>query len=233
MKNILVIKYGDTYPEILDKYGSFDDWVIEQSNLPRNVFKIFDLSKGQKLRHPGEYIAAIITGSHHNVNEKSQWISYLKDWIITAQYSNTYVLGICFGHQIIAEALGGKVSQNKKGLHIGADKISLSKEGINDPLFKNINKNTRYYFSHNYSIDQAPEQSEVLANNDKCSVAAFKKNKLYGVQFHPEFTGNIFEMYSTTLNNTPPQTNRGKSKIKASEQTIISNFLDLAFKFEI
>lgn len=220
-------------PEIFDKYGNFDDWIIKQSNLPPNVFKIFDLNKGQKLRHPGEYIAAIITGSHHNVDEKTHWISHLKDWIITAQYSNIYVLGICFGHQIIAEALGGIVSPNKEGLHIGSNKISLSKNGIIDPLFKNTSQNTQYYFSHNYCIDKIPDQAEILAVSENCPVVAFKKNKLYGVQFHPEFTSNVFKMYSDTLNNIHPHTNRGKTKSKAYKQTIISNFLDLAFKFDI
>ncbi len=231
MRNILIIKCGDTYSDIKEELGSFDDWVIEQTNLPENVFKIFDLEKGDKLRHPGEYIAAIITGSHANVDEKHAWIKHLEDWIITAQYTNTHLLGICFGHQILAKALGGTVEKNPNGLNIGMKNIELSKEGKQDLLFKNTPHNSQNYFLHNYRVINAPLNASILASNNQGGIECFKVGKSYGVQFHPEFTSDILNYYIDQFKEDGTLSKGDKIKIKTIKQNLISDFLDISLKF--
>ena len=230
MRNILVIKCGETFPEIKEKYGNFEDWIIKQSNLPERVFKIYDLPEGDQLRHPSEYIAAIITGSHTNVNQRLPWIKQLKDWIVTARYSNVPVLGICFGHQIIAEALGGKVVLNPNGPALGPISIKLTEAGQNDPLFKKIGDSFESYAFHSFSITELPLGALSLAQSGNM-IEAFKVEKIYGVQFHPEYDDKIMKMYFEISKTKEAGKNRVKIKSDFKNQTVISNFFDISLKF--
>lgn len=231
MKNILIIKCGDTFPEIKEKHNDFEDWIIAQSNLPNNVFKIFNVSEGEQLRHPSEYIAAIITGSHANLNQRLPWITQLKNWITTARYSNIPVMGICFGHQIIAEALGGKVIENEKGLIAGACNIKLTKEGKANSIFKNVGTSFESFKLHNYSVSKIPYGAEILAKDENGAIESFKLDKIYGIQFHPEFTEEIMSFYLKLSEQADASKIRVKLKSSFKNQSIISNFLDIALKF--
>lgn len=231
MRNILIIKCGDTYPELKEKSGDFEQWIIDRSNLPEHVFKVINVSEGELPHHPSEYIAAVISGSHANVNQRMPWIKQLKDWIITARYSNIPVLGICFGHQIIAEALGGIVKPNPKGLNIGIGNILLTEEGKKDDLFKQTGKSFETYKYHNYSIKQLPTGALLLAQNESNGIEAFRIDKIYGIQFHVEFTTEIMRFYLE--NSKLKGANKLRVRLKSSfkNQSIISNFFDEVFKF--
>lgn len=231
MKNILIIKCGETFSGIKEKYGDFEDWIIEQSNLPKNVFKIYNLPEGDQLRHPSEFIAAIITGSHSHVNQRQAWIKQLKNWIVTARYSNIPVLGICFGHQVIAEALGGSVQLNEEGTISGVSNITLTKEGQNDPLFKNTGATFESYSSHSYEVASLPLGASLLATSNDKMVESFKVDKIYGVQFHPEFNAKIMEEYIRESETGTSAKSRVKNKYEIKNQLIVPNFLDICLKF--
>jgi GMP synthase (glutamine-hydrolysing) len=231
MKNILIIKCGETYPKIKQSHGDFEDWIINQSNLPKRVFKIYNIVEGERLRHPSDYIGAIITGSHSNINQRLPWIKHLKDWITTARYTNTPVLGICFGHQLMAETLGGKAELNPKGETAGKTEIMLTETGQQDPLYKNIGKSFESYSMHSFHVSQLPPDAELLATRDDNTVESFKVNKLYGVQFHPEFNSEIMKMYKTSENTDKKNKIRAKLKFEFKNESIISNFLNLTLKF--
>lgn len=108
MKSILIIKCGETLPKIKSQFGDFEDWIIKMSGLPNENFKIINLPAGDLLRHPEVFASTIITGSPFNTSQRFPWIKQLKNWILTARYSNNPVLGIGFGFQVIAEALEEK-----------------------------------------------------------------------------------------------------------------------------
>ncbi|MDA3929822.1 MAG: gamma-glutamyl-gamma-aminobutyrate hydrolase family protein [Prolixibacteraceae bacterium] len=230
MKNILIIKCGSTHDSIKDNFGDFEDWIVNQSNLPKSVFKIFNVSEGDLLRHPSEYIAAIITGSHANVNQRLPWLKYLKDWIVTARYSNIPVMGICFGHQIIAEALGGKVMANSKGQCIGAKTIQLTKAGKGHPIFKNIGSSYEGFSLHSFYVSELPIGAEELATNEEGINYSFSLDKIFGVQSHPEFTTEIMNEYVKMQKKIDAAKIRLKLKSSFKNQSIISNFLDSSLK---
>lgn len=231
MRTILIIKCGETNPELVEKAGDFEHWIINQSNLPSNVFKIINIAEGDLPKHPSEYMAAIISGSQANVNQRMDWIKQLKNWIITARYSNVPVLGICFGHQIIAEALGGSVKQIAKGPKIGIHTINLTREGKKNILFKQCGSSMESYKLNAFEVVNLPLFAELLATGDDSSVEAFRIDKMYGIQFHAEFTPEIMRYY---LNNSKIE---GASKLRVrlkssfKNHSIISNFLDDVSKF--
>lgn len=230
MKNILIIKCGETFPEIKAKHGDFEDWIIKASNLPSTVFKIFNVSQGEQLRHPSEYIAAIISGSHANVNQRLPWIKQLKDWIVTARYSNIPVLGICFGHQIIAEALGGRVKLNPEGTIEGAISMKLTKAGQACPLFKKTGDGFDSYASHTFSVSELPIGAVLLAQSGNI-IESFRVDKIYGIQFHPEYNDEIMKMHLHFSKIKAKNKMRVKLKSNFKNQSIIPNFFDVALKF--
>lgn len=231
MKNILIIKCGETYPEIKLKHDDFEEWIIKQSNLPKKVFKIYNITEEEQPRHPSEYIAAIITGSHSNVNQRLPWIRHLKNWIISARYSNTPVLGICFGHQIIAEALGGKAIMNPNGPSIGAKLIKLTDQGIKDPLFINVGTTFESYKLNSFYVSKLPLGAKLLAQNEALEIEAFKLEKIYGIQFHPDFNSEIMQMYSNIIKHRNNDKIRVTLKNQFKNQSIISNFIDGLLRF--
>lgn len=231
MKNILIIKCGETTPEIKERYNDFEDWIIKQSNLPHNIFNIYNIAEGDQLRHPSEYIAAIITGSHANVNQRLPWIKQLKDWIVTARYSNIPVLGICFGHQIIAEALGGKAKLKPNGPSVGAKLITLTEAGRKDSIFKKAGPIFESYKLNSFYVSKLPFGATLLAQNEEKEIESFKVEKIYGVQFHPEFNPEIMRMYCESSKLFNNDKIRVKIKYDFKNQSIISNFIDNILKF--
>lgn len=226
MKSILIIKCGETLPHIKSQFGDFEDWIIKMSGITDENFKIINLPRGEPLRHPLDFASTIITGSHYNTSQRFPWIKQLKDWVITARYSNAPVLGIGFGFQIIAEALGGKVNKNSNGQFLGTSFINLTPFGINDPLFKNTGHSFESYLNHTMFVSSIPPEIEILASNTAGKLMAIRSNKIYGIQFHPEISEKVFKMYVKS-SSLPLTAHLGvKLTSEYKNQSIISNFLD-------
>jgi GMP synthase (glutamine-hydrolysing) len=226
MKNILIIKCGESLPQIKSQFGDFEDWIIKISGLPVENFKVINLPTGDQLRHPEDFAATIITGSQHNTNQRFPWIKKLKDWITTAMYSNSPVLGIGFGFQIIAEVLGGKVNQNTDGLFLGTSFIHLTPKGINDPLFRNTGDSFESYLNHNRYVSFIPPEVEILAKNTAGKIMAICSNTIYGIQFHPELPENVFKMYIKS-SSLPVSAYLGvKLRSEYKNRSIIPNFFN-------
>jgi GMP synthase (glutamine-hydrolysing) len=228
MKNISIIKCGETLPQIKSQHGDFEDWIIKMSGFSGENFKVFNLPAGDQLRHPEDYAATIITGSHYHTSQRLPWIKQLKNWILTARYSNSPVLGIGFGFQIIAEAFGGKVITNPEGQILKTSFIHLTPSGIHDPLFKNTGISFESYLNHSRHVSFIPPEIEVLATNTTAKMMAIRSNKIYGIQFHPEISDKIFKMYIKS-SSLPLSAHLGvKLTSEYKNQSIISNFLDLS-----
>jgi GMP synthase (glutamine-hydrolysing) len=228
MRNILIIKCGETLPKIKSQFGDFEDWIIKMSGIPFENFKIINLPGGEQLRHPLDFVATIITGSHYNTNQRFPWINQLKNWVLTARYSNAPVLGIGFGFQIIAEALGGKVTPNNDGLFLRTSFINLTPIGQNDALFKNIGSSFESYLNHRRNVSFIPPEIEILAANTAGKLMAIRSNNIYGIQFHPEISEKVFKMYIKS-SSLPLSAHLGvKLTSEYKNQSILSNFIDLS-----
>jgi GMP synthase (glutamine-hydrolysing) len=97
------------------------------------------------------------------------------------------VLGICYGHQLMAQTLGGQVKPGKKKEYGHADITVLQPE---NPLFKGLPKTFGVWMSHGDEVKEVPEGFEAIASSDTCAIAAMAdvKRKFFGVQFHLEVT---------------------------------------------
>jgi GMP synthase (glutamine-hydrolysing) len=133
------------------------------------------------------YSALVLTGSPSAAYDKVDWIERLKSLVRAAVEKQLPTLGVCFGSQLIAEALGGKVELNPAGWEIGDLEVELTPEGAQDPLFEGMSNPFRTIESHQDAVLELPPGAVLLATNSHCRVQAFGIGQsLRAVQFHPE-----------------------------------------------
>jgi len=106
------------------------------------------------------------------------------------------ILGICYGHQLLAYAAGGKVGNNPRGMEVGTVDVHLNENAKTDPLFKGLPDSIQVHVSHAQSILILPPNSRVLASNPMEPHHAFTMGDcVWGIQFHPEFDAEITRAY--------------------------------------
>ncbi|TQQ82864.1 type 1 glutamine amidotransferase [Halonotius terrestris] len=142
----------------------------------------FDVNNGEFPRSTDGFDAVVVTGSRASVYWDEPWIDPLVEFVADAADAGLPVLGVCYGHQVVAEALGGQVA--------GMDDFELGYSEIDrvgdDPLFEGINEQFTVFTSHGDSVVELPPGAELLAENEY-GVHAFQKGDCWGVQFHPEY----------------------------------------------
>ncbi|MEL7279591.1 MAG: type 1 glutamine amidotransferase [Pseudomonadota bacterium] len=124
----------------------------------------------------------LITGSKHGAYEDHPWIAPLEEFIRAVYADGRPMIGICFGHQIIAQALGGKVVKFEKGWAVGHTDYEIEGDQM------------RLLAWHQDQVVEKPETAKVIGSNAFCENAALLyDNRILTIQPHPEFDGEILE----------------------------------------
>ncbi|WP_456441467.1 glutamine amidotransferase [Caldithrix abyssi] len=227
MNKILILKAGSTFPELKRQKGDFEDWIMERSGLPQSRFQICNFE--EKVLHKGDLQtikAALITGSHAMVTERPLWLKKAISLIEEMRARSIPLMGICFGHQLIAAAFGGKVTDNPRGAEYGAVEIRLSVKAKMDRLFSALPHRFNAFMSHKQTVMQLPPGAIRLAQSPLDRHAAFfLPPNIWGVQFHPEFDESIMRFYLKRHFKTPPERLKLYLKDTAAASSIIRLFL--------
>ena len=144
----------------------------------------------------------IIGGSIYSVYEDLPWIRKLEEFIRIMHQARRPLLGVCFGHQLIAKIFGGEVKRNPRGIEFGNVSVDLAQEGAIDSLFEGISSQFLSPESHQDIISKLPkmEKTVILARNDMSAYQALAYGKTTrSVQFHPEITPKILEKIGEAL----------------------------------
>ena len=141
----------------------------------------FDATAGDLPDHT-DFDGVVVTGSRSSVYWDEPWIPPLVDYVAEAAETGCPVLGVCYGHQVLAEALGGRVA-GMDGFEIGYNEIRRTRE---DPLFEGIGDSFTAFTTHGDAVVELPPSATLLAENDR-GVHAFRDGHCWGVQFHPEY----------------------------------------------
>lgn len=193
----IILKMGSTFKELEDNYGGFADWVIRFMGAFRKQVKIIDVQKGEALPDPSGFEGIIITGAHEMITDNHDWSEKAALWVKDAVGKEVPLLGICYGHQMLAYALGGRVDNHPFGAEIGTVEIELTDAGRKDILFKQMPRKFLGHATHTQSVLKLPEGAAVLAKNGYEPIHAFRYGKCaWGVQFHPEFDSFVMEEYA-------------------------------------
>jgi GMP synthase (glutamine-hydrolysing) len=196
MRKLLIIKAGTTYPAVYKKAGDFDDMIMEKTGFKRKDVVVCPVYERQLLPDLSGIFAVIITGSHAMVTKRAEWSVYLAGWIRDVAFKNVPLLGICYAHQLIAQALGGDAGYHPRGPEMGTVLIEITQEGKTDPLMQGLPLKIPVHVTHAQTVTALPSASMVLAYNqfEPHHAVAFGP-RTWGLQFHPEFTSDIVRMY--------------------------------------
>ena len=141
----------------------------------------------------------MITGSPHSVYDNLEWINKLKELVRYFDNIKKKMIGICFGHQLIAAALGCEVKKNTKGWEVSRCRIELNKLGQSLLKKKAINHNDNYLYIHQMHKDIVSDINEdsgleIFSYNDMCNnQGMIKENHILTFQGHPEYFAGIIE----------------------------------------
>tara|TARA_X000001036_G_scaffold440129_1_gene494739 strand:+ start:3776 stop:4471 length:696 start_codon:yes stop_codon:yes gene_type:complete len=224
MKEIIVISCGPGLDEVKEEYGHSYEWV-------QQVCLNSDIKFSQVNAYKGDFPNLsdgdgwIITGSAKSVYDDIEWIVELEMLIKKAFDIEKPLLGICFGHQLIAQALGGVVEKNNKGWELGSSFISINDTGMKSPIFKDVLFNDSFYMSHQDVVVQLPAQAIELASNEKGNQSYSIGNYIYGVQFHPEFPYSVTKKYAKIRYDKGLITSNPEVVKSKTSHKIIINFI--------
>jgi len=175
---------GD-YPEM------FGAWL---SGSPFNL-RVYDVCAGQFPQSLDECDAYITSGSGCSAYDDIEWILRLKRFLVEARGEGKPFIGICFGHQIMAEALGGKVEKSEYGWGVGVRPMEIIRH---EPWMQPHTSRISLHYMHQDQVTELPANAVVIASSEHCPIAAFRVGEtMLGIQAHPEFTSN----YSRALLN--------------------------------
>jgi len=197
LRQITLIKTGSTIPQIRQKHGDFEDWFVAGIGVVGvSSVRQVDVFRNQPLPALTETGAIVITGSAAMVSDREDWSEKTAEWLQQAVQAGLPVLGVCYGHQLLAHALGGRVGPNPNGRQIGTVTTKLLDAARADPLLGHLPSQYSSQTSHSESVLELPSGAERLATSplDNNFAIRFSENA-WGVQFHPEFSGPVMSEY--------------------------------------
>ncbi|MEF8781041.1 MAG: type 1 glutamine amidotransferase [Haloferacaceae archaeon] len=158
-------------------------------NLTRDLdadVEVFEISEGQfpppASAAEWRYDGVVVSGSQTSVYEDRGWIHRATEWFRGIHAAGVPSLGICWGHQFVAQALGGRIVDMGE-YELGYRNVVRVGE---DPLFEGIPREFTAFETHSDRVAELPAGAVTLARND-VGVQAFRIGSAYGVQFHPEY----------------------------------------------
>ncbi|MDR1727140.1 MAG: glutamine amidotransferase [Acidobacteriota bacterium] len=197
-KKMFILKAGTTYPSILRRHGDFDDWTrraMGSDDLPLAT-AVVDVERGGELPPVEECAGVVVTGSHAMVTENLPWSLRVERWLPALVERRVPVLGVCYGHQLLARALGGEVAYHPGGDEIGTVEVGLAPEAADDPLFGGKPRVFPVHVAHSQTVTRLPPGAVRLAANRFEPTHAFRMGRCaWGVQFHPEYDEAVMRAY--------------------------------------
>lgn len=211
-----LLRAGDLLPEQLELYS-----ILEKPLFP-------DLEKS--------FHAVIIggTGDYSVVHDRPAFFQPLLDYVKYLTDKGFPILGLCYGHQILAQALGGKVEElpHEKS-ETGTYLMTLTEEGRKDPVFDGIASSFTAQEGHHDAVTEMPPEFIRLAESENCRCQAMRHTSkpIYAFQFHPELTREDLltrmHAYAHVYATDPGAMERFNRIIKRTyTEPIIRNYID-------
>lgn len=174
-------EYPDMFAKLLDGFDfQFETYEVVNNKFPSSIH---------------DCDGWLITGSRHGAYEDHTWIPPLEDFIREIYEANIPMVGICFGHQIMAQALGGKVIKYHGKWGVGTQEYERS-DG----------SKTKLLAMHQDQVVEKPQEAQIIESNEFCQMAGLAyKNKALSFQPHPEFTNEFMEeLIKSRMGTTVP-----------------------------
>ncbi|MGY2293456.1 amidotransferase [Pseudomonas sp. SDO528_S397] len=164
-------------------------------------FVVYNVVQGQYPADEEVFDAYLITGSKADSFGTDPWIQTLKTYLLTRYERGDKLLGVCFGHQLLALLLGGKTERASKGWGMGIHDYTLNAKA---PWMSPVVEELTLLISHQDQVTTLPENATVIASSEFCPFAAYQiEDQVLCFQGHPEFihdySRELLEILQTTL----------------------------------
>ncbi|MEZ4437907.1 MAG: glutamine amidotransferase [Polyangiaceae bacterium] len=190
---ILVVVTGDPPDNVRERHGDY--FAIMKRAIGSawaGDFAAVDVRE-QAIGSLADDAALVVTGSSANVHLRDPWVIAVEEELAALVARDRPILGICFGHQLLAQALGGDVQPNPRGREVSTVEVERLSA---DPLLRNMGPSFRANACHSDSAVSLPNEAKLLAcsEGDPHQVVRFGR-LAWGVQFHPEFDGELMRAF--------------------------------------
>ncbi|MDR1661317.1 MAG: glutamine amidotransferase [Azoarcus sp.] len=193
---ILILQTGSASGAIRRRYGDYDRMFIRAAGLEkldaRRLIRRVHVERGERPEEPGVYAAVLITGSDAMVTDRLPWSEAAAGWLRDALDVELPIFGVCYGHQLLAHALGGVVEDHPEGLELGTREISLHPQAAWESFLDGMPRRCTANLFHAQTVAALPKGAEALAGSahDPHQILRYAP-MAWSTQFHPEFDGKI------------------------------------------
>jgi GMP synthase-like glutamine amidotransferase len=180
-----ILKTGHPPISAIDAFGTYPEMFMRLLGPEAYDWRTYDVDGGEMPASPEDCAAYIVTGSAAGVYETDPWIGALLDFLRAAR-GRTKLVGVCFGHQAMAQAFGGKVIKSPKGWGIGAHDYEVVGQA---PWMDQPASAIRLPASHQDQVVELPPGAEVIVSSAFTPMAglAWRDHSAISIQPHPEF----------------------------------------------
>jgi len=201
MMKVGILQADAVSEEFQDRHGDypqmFDDLLVAAAaELEVTLSCVtYDVEHGEYPERPEDCDGYVITGSRKSVYDAEPWIADLRNYVRTLYQSGSRLVGICFGHQLVAEAFGGRTQRAEVGWGVGNhDSQVVEKAWFMEPPLERFS----LLVSHQDQVSIMPGEATLLASSDFCPVSMYTiEDRILAMQGHPEFA----PAYSADLMN--------------------------------
>lgn len=184
---ICILETDIIRPELVDQYASYGR-MFQQLFARQPIaaeFKVYNVVEGHYPPDSEHYDAYLVTGSKADSFGNDPWIETLKTYLLERYQRGDKLLGVCFGHQILALLLGGKAERAEQGWGLGVHRYRMvEKPQWMSPDLEELDM----LISHQDQVTKLPENATLLASSEFCPIASYCiGDQVLCFQGHPEF----------------------------------------------
>ena len=194
--SLLIVQMGRPPEDILHHFGDQSEWFRQALDGLGITTQTVHPEAGDALPDVQQVAGAIITGSWSMVTDRADWSERTAAWVREMVAADRALLGVCYGHQLMAHALGGTVDYHPLGREVGFHQVALAAAAKNDDFFADMPDQFGAYLTHEQTVLVPPPGATVLARSEHDAHQILRYGpKALSVQFHPEFTAPLMTAF--------------------------------------
>jgi len=192
-----ILEADELTDDVIQRYGRYAETFEQLLSAvePQLTFQTYQVTQHEFPQSIDACDAYLLTGSKFSCYEDIHWINQLKQFVVDCFEQEKKLIGICFGHQLIAQALGGSVQKHHKGWGVGmvSSDVTTTPDWLT-PKQQQFN----LLVSHQDQVTELPQQASLVATNEFCAIAGYHINHtILTFQGHPEFNQDYVQYIMT------------------------------------